>query len=51
MAEPAPAVAQPEAAPAEPARVEPVVGAPVLPKVLDAEAETTGPKRRGWWRR
>ena len=46
----------PESVPApqpEPAAMpeEPVVGAPVQPKVLGTGVEATVPKRQGWWRR
>ncbi|WP_368414870.1 ribonuclease E/G [Falsiroseomonas sp.] len=44
----APAKAEP---PAAPAREEPVIGQPVAPIVLGAEAEAELPRKRGWWRR
>ena len=45
---PAPAKAEP---PAPPAREEPVIGQPIAPIVLGAEAEAELPRKRGWWRR
>jgi ribonuclease E len=45
VAEPAPA------SPLAPAREEPVIGQPVAPIVLGAEAEGELPRKRGWWRR
>ena len=50
VAEPAPAPAKAEP-PAAPAREEPVIGQPVAPIVLGAEAEAELPRKRGWWRR
>jgi hypothetical protein len=32
-------------------REEPVIGQPVAPIVLGAEAEGELPRKRGWWRR
>ena len=53
VAEPAPAPSAPAKAepPAAPAREEPVIGQPVAPIVLGAEAEAELPRKRGWWRR
>ena len=51
-AEPAPAEAPTARAPASaPAREEPVIGQPIAPIVLGAEAEAELPRKRGWWRR
>jgi hypothetical protein len=50
VAEPAPASPAPEP-PAPPAREEPVIGQPIAPIVLGAEAEAELPRKRGWWRR
>ena len=53
VAEPAPAASAPAKAepPAPPVREEPVIGQPIAPIVLGAEAEGELPRKRGWWRR
>jgi hypothetical protein len=53
VAEPAPAASAPAKAepPAPPVREEPVIGQPIAPIVLGADAEGELPRKRGWWRR
>jgi ribonuclease E len=46
-----PAEVPPAAIEAPPAAAEPVIGTPVAPIVLGAEAQAELPRKRGWWRK